>query len=287
MSQESFQDKLNERFQEQYNQATKRRRRQILVLRNWWVIAVLILGIYAGLPIAAPVLMEAGATGPAKTIYGMYGFACHQFAFRSVFLFGEQSFYPRESAGTDLISFEEAAAQSESFREEYSRQSGIPLNVLTTEQLENDLDVWTPELQFASRNFVGDDTMGYKVALCQRDIAIYLTMVAFGTIYGLFLKRRLRPSPLWLYVLLGLGPIGLDGFSQLLGYPPFELWDPRETTPFFRILTGALFGLMNVWLAFPYLNASMQVSIDSLEADLEHTKAEFDAMMTRTKAAVK
>ncbi len=282
-----MQEKLNDRFKEQFEKTAKRRRRQIKVLKNWWLIAILILGIYAGLPIAAPVLMEVGATGPAETIYGMYGFACHQFAFRSAFLFGEQPFYPRESVQSNYTSFEERAPQSQAFREAYSRQSGIPLDELTTERLQNDLQVWTTDLQFAARSFYGDEQMGYKIALCQRDIAIYLTMVIFGTVYGVFLKRRLRPVPLWLYVWLGLGPIGLDGFSQLLGYPPFELWDVRETTPFFRILTGTMFGFMNVWLAFPYLNASMQASIDSLEDALDHSKAEFETMLERTKAATK
>ncbi|PJF44928.1 MAG: hypothetical protein CUN55_01455 [Phototrophicales bacterium] len=285
MNQESIQEKLNERFQKQFDRNTKRRRLQLRVLQNWWLIAVLILGIYAGLPIAAPVMMKAGITQPAETIYNIYGFACHQFAFRSVFLFGEQTFYPRESAQSNLTSFEARAAQSEQFRAEYSRQSGIPLDELTPERLTNELTIWSPELQFAARNFVGDEQMGYKIALCQRDIAIYLTMVIAGAIYGLFLRRRLRPVPLWLYVLLGLGPIALDGFSQLLGYPPFELWEPRETTPFFRILTGSLFGLMNVWLAFPYLNASIQESIESLSRQLEQAKAEFHAMLERTKAA--
>lgn len=284
MSQDLIQEKLNDRLQGQFNEVTRRKRRQIRLLTNWWLIAVLILGLYAGLPIAAPVLMAVGATGPGEAIYGLYGFACHQFAFRSAFLFGEQPFYPRESAGTDYTSFEDRASQSETFREVFSRQSGIPLEELSEERVRDELTIWTQDTQFAARNFQGDDEMGYKMALCQRDVAIYLTMTIFGLIYGLFLRRRLRPVPLWLYVLLGLGPIGLDGFSQLLGYPPFELWDPRETTPFFRILTGSLFGLMNVWLAFPYLNASMQGSIESLQRDLEHYEAQAEAIVARTQS---
>jgi uncharacterized membrane protein len=71
--------------------------------------------------------------------------------------------------------------------------------------------------------------------------------------------------------LLGLAPIGLDGFSQLLGYPPFNLWSPRETLPIFRIVTGALFGLMNVWLAFPYLELSMRETQEQIVAKLART----------------
>jgi len=40
--------------------------------------------------------------------------------------------------------------------------------------------------------------------------------------------------------------------------------------PGFRLLTGALFGIMNIWLAFPYLEMSMR---DAVEAIGEKLKA--------------
>ena len=43
----------------------------------------------------APVLMKVGVPGPAKVIYKVYSPLCHQLAFRSFFLFGEQPYYPR------------------------------------------------------------------------------------------------------------------------------------------------------------------------------------------------
>lgn len=111
--------------------------------------------------------------------------------------------------------------------------------------------------------------MGYKMTLCGRDITIYLAMFIGGLIYSIpVVRRRLRPVPIWLYLILGIGPIAIDGFSQLLGYPPFSLWPPRETTPYFRGLTGALFGLINVWLGFPYLELSMRDTREQLEAKL-------------------
>jgi uncharacterized membrane protein len=90
-------------------------------------------------------------------------------------------------------------------------------------------------------------------------------MLIGGIGFG-FVRRRLRPCPLWLYLLLGIAPIGLDGFSQLLGYPPFNFWEPRETLPVFRVLTGALFGFMNVWLGFPYFEQSMKETAAEIEA---------------------
>jgi uncharacterized membrane protein YccF (DUF307 family) len=74
--------------------------------RNWVWVFNIVAFIYVGLPILAPVLMNAGVTGPARIIYLAYGPMCHQMASRSFFLFGEQSVYPRELAGTDFTSIE-------------------------------------------------------------------------------------------------------------------------------------------------------------------------------------
>ena len=208
--------------------------------RNWIKIVLTLLSIYVILPFAAPTLLQLGINGPANAIYTLYSPLCHQFAFRTHFLFGEQSFYPRENTGTDLTPFEAYASQLEEF-------NGVDLNGF-------DIDLIT-----AARAFRGNDEMGYKLTLCARDIAIYIALLTGGMLYAIpYVRRRLRPVPLWLYVILGLGPIGIDGFSQLLGYPPFDLWPPRETLPIFRVVTGALFGFMNAWLAFPYLDSAMR-----------------------------
>jgi uncharacterized membrane protein len=231
--------------------------------RNWVRVALVIIGIYVSLPILAPVLMQVGATGPARVIYAMYGPFCHQFAFRSFFLFGEQSAYPRAIAGTDLAPFEAYAPYSPAFRESLSRYID-PANIDRF-----DYAIFSPALQFASRDFVGDERMGYKMTLCERDITIYIMLFTGGVIYSIpAVRRRLRPVPIWIYIILGLGPIGIDGFSQLLGYPPFNLWLPRETSPFFRVLTGGIFGLMNAWLGFPYLDMSFRETAEQIEAKL-------------------
>ncbi|GAB4508459.1 MAG: hypothetical protein OHK0046_00920 [Anaerolineae bacterium] len=207
--------------------------------RNWLRVVLTVLAIYVTLPFAAPTLMELGIEGPGRFIYRMYTPFCHQAVFRSFFLYGEQAVYPRESTGTSLTPFEDYARELEHF-------DGVSLEGL-------DLDLLN-----AARSFLGNEEMGYKLTLCERDIFIYIALLTGGFIYAVpFVRRRLRPVPLWLYVFLGLGPIGLDGFSQLLGYPPFNFWPPRETLPVFRVVTGALFGFMNAWLAFPYLESAM------------------------------
>lgn len=232
--------------------------------RHWLRVALTLLGIYVTLPFAAPTLANAGLAGPASLLYTLYSPFCHQFAFRSLFLYGEQPFYPRSIVQSGvpegIIPYESYITQSPTFAQALAPYVG-------TEPF--DPYVFSPALQFASRAFAGDETMGYKMTLCARDIAIYLAMFVGGLVYSIpRVRRRLRPAPILIYLILGLGPIGLDGFSQLLGYPPFNLWPPRETGPYFRIVTGLTFGLMNVWLGFPYLDMSMRETRQQIEAKL-------------------
>ena len=56
--------------------------------RHWLGVFNGAAALYVGLPILAPILMNIGATGPAKAIYVAYSPMCHQMAFRSFFLFG-------------------------------------------------------------------------------------------------------------------------------------------------------------------------------------------------------
>lgn len=222
---------------QQLRRVIRTNRRVLWLSRHWIVLVLGFLFVYTGLSLTAPLLMEAGHEGVANVIYRIYGPMCHQFAFRSWFFFGDQMTYPRSASGTDLGTFEEYAARDPHF-------DGL------------DLSVWSADLQLRARSFTGNNEMGYKTALCQRDVAIYGTMFVFGLLF-IRVRRWLRPVPIWLYLLVGLVPLGVDGFSQMLSYPPFEFWPIRETLPGFRALTGALFGIMNVWLAFPYLEESM------------------------------
>lgn len=219
--------------------------------RHWLRMALVIIGLFATLPFVAPTLMKIGLTGPASLLYAFYSPLCHQFAFRSIFLYGEQPFYPRAIANTPYVPYETYALKVD--------QLAVP-----DRPDDFSIDFWMP-----ARAFVGNEQMGYKTTLCARDTAIYLALFTGGLIYAVpYVRRRLRPLPLWIYVIAGLGPIGLDGLSQLLSYEPFSWWPARETTPFFRIATGAQFGLMNAWLIFPYLELSMQDTRRDIEAKL-------------------
>jgi len=237
--------------------------------RNWLRVAAIVIGIYAALPILTPALVSAGFA-PARILYSAYSPFCHQFAFRSLFLFGEQPAYPRAVTGTSETPFEVVAVNDPDFLESYrywyrTYNEGIDPGEIT----EADLGEFTVWMQFAARDFIGNDQMGYKMTLCARDVAIYSALFFGALIYSIpRVRARLRPVPIWLYLLLGIMPIAIDGFSQLLSYPPFNFWEPRETLPIFRIVTGALFGLMNAWLALPQLERSMRETAYQIELKL-------------------
>jgi uncharacterized membrane protein len=60
---------------------------------------------------------------------------------------------------------------------------------------------------------------------------------------------------------VGVIPIGLDGFSQLFSQLPFQFIQSilpyRESTPLLRVLTGFLFGITTAWFMFPLIEESM------------------------------
>ena len=223
--------------------------------RRWLLFLNLAVALYVGLPMLAPVLMNAGLTGPAALLYRVYSPMCHQLASRSFFLFGEQIAYPREIAGSRLTPIE-------------AFMPGLP----EFAEASADPSQWATFL-WPARGFVGNEQMGYKMALCQRDISIYAAMVAGGLVYGLLRRRgRIRPMPFWLFLLVGIGPIALDGFSQLFSQffvgtqldALVRLFPLRESSPLLRSLTGALFGLSIVWLVYPRLDVQFSMTADDI-----------------------
>ena len=110
-----------------------------------------------------------------------------------------------------------------------------------------------------SREFLGNAQLGYKIAFCQRDVAIYGTMFLAGLSYILLRRRWKLPAlPLWAYFVFGILPMGLDGGYQLLtnliAWIRPEWITPYETTPLLRTITGALFGLGSIATIYPLMN---------------------------------
>lgn len=187
--------------------------------RHWLAVFNVLVALFVGLPFLAPVLMEAGAAGPANLIYAAYAPTCHQLPERSFFLFGREIVY-------DVHELEATGALPEG------------LNILQRQAL----------------RWKGTAEAGFKTALCQRDLAIYGSILLSGLLFAALrrgLKGRdgkLPKLPLWLYGLLLL-PILIDGGTQLLGL--------RESDWMLRLLTGAIFGSATVWLAYPYVEEAM------------------------------
>jgi uncharacterized membrane protein len=190
------------------------------IARHWLALFNVAVAIFVGLPFLAPALMHMGATGVGRLIYLAYSITCHQLPERSFFLFGPQGVY--------------TAAELEA-------RGALPagLNIFQRELL----------------RFVGTPAVGYKVAICERDVAIYAAILLAGLLFALMrrlLSRggRLVPKlPLWAYALL-LTPLFVDGTTQLIGL--------RESTWFLRLFTGGLFGLATVALAYPYVQEAME-----------------------------
>jgi uncharacterized membrane protein len=199
--------------------------------KHWLALVNVFALVYVTLPFSAPVFMKAGWTGAARVVYTIYDPLCHQLAFRSWFLFGEQPVYPRD---------------------EYVERLG--LGGMERAQ------------QFAeAEDFVGNEALGYKVALCQRDVAIHAAIFVGGVVYALLRRRGLGAMPFWLFILIGIVPVGLDGGSQLVSLLVTAFPD-RESVWQLRTLTGVLFGFSVVWLAYPYIQEGMDETRQILAA---------------------
>lgn len=205
--------------------------------RNYLALFNVFVLIYLSLPIFAPMLMKVGIEQPASWIYRVYGAVCHQLAFRSWFLFGEQAAYPREAASIEGLLA-------------YGESTGM-----------NEADLW------GARRYLGDEIVGYKIGLCQRDVAIYGGILLFGMIFGLT-GRKIKAIPWYVWIIFGIIPIGLDGFSQLISQPPLNLLPYRESTPLLRTITGFLFGFMTAWFGYPLVEQSMQDTKEYLKSKL-------------------
>lgn len=222
--------------------------------RHYLALFNILVMIYVGLPFMAPVMLRFGLQGPARLIYGGYGLVCHQLAYRSFFLFGEQPVYPRSTAGVeDLLTYQQATGLNEGSE---------------------------PADLFAARIYLGDERIGYKVALCERDASIYLSILAFGLLFAIS-GRKLPALPWFLWVVLGLMPIGLDGVTQLFSQPPLAFFPYRESTPFLRILTGGLFGLTTAWFGYPVIEIAMAETRQVMEARYRRLKKMVGAPQSR------
>lgn len=228
--------------------------RLVLWLSRHWVTTFIVLfGVFIVGPWLAPCLMKAGATNLARAIYFFYAFECRQLPERAYYLFGMKSMY----------SLAEIQA------------------------------VWQPTNNpFLLRQFVGNEQMGYKVAWCDRTTAMY------GALWVLMLlwrplSQRLRSFSLWAFALLTL-PIVVDGGTHMIsdlmglgmGFRETNAWLAALTSNAFpawfystdvigpfnwwmRRLTGIVFSLGLVWLAYPQAQAFFSETAARIEMKLQ------------------
>jgi uncharacterized membrane protein len=227
--------------------------RLIYVLsRRWIIVFAIILGLYSGLPFLAPVFMTLGWDSPARVIYIIYSFLCHQLPQRSYFLFGPKLTY------------------------------SIPQIQLAWK---NTLD------PIVLRQFIGNSEMGWKVGWSDRMVSMFVSVWLFGLLWWP-LRHTLRRLPWWGLVLflLPMALDGTSHlFSDLAGigqgFRDTNIWLAALTHHAFpasfyagdawgsfnslmRLLTGILFGLGVVLFGFPYLNEAFSEWKESLEAKI-------------------
>lgn len=193
-----------------------------------------------GLPFLAPVLMHLGLAIPARAIYFIYSWLCHQLPERSYFFFGSKLTYSLAEV----------------------QKAWQPTN--------------NPEIL---RQFIGNSQMGWKIAWSDRMVSMFTSMWIFGLIWWL-LRSHLKPLPWWglLLSLLPMAVDGtghlvsdLGGIGQ--GFRDTNAWLAVITNHYFpvsfyigdawgsfnslmRLLTGIMFGLGVVWYTYPYLETA-------------------------------
>ncbi len=220
--------------------------------RHWLLIFNFLFGAYALTPWLAPVLMQTGHPRAAGLVYLFYSTQCHQLPERSYFLFGQKPSYS--------LSEVQAAFQ----------------------------DTNNPAIL---RQFIGNPQMGWKVAWSDRMVSMYTAIFVAGLLFAL-VRRRLKPLSVMGFGLLVL-PLIADGASHALsdlagiggGFRDGNAWLAALTGNVFpawfyagdtlgsfnssmRLITGVLFGVACVWLAYPYIEQSMSEMRVRLEENL-------------------
>lgn len=203
---------------------------------HWFAAFVLLYGFWVFIPYLAPVFMKLGWDNAGKAVYFIYSFFCHQLPERSYFWFGNKGTY-------SLVEIQAA--------------------------WQNTLD------PMVLRKFIGNESMGWKIAWSDRMISFYTSVWFFAVLWWPF-RRKVKPLSWWMFILLLL-PIALDGGSHAIsdlagigqGFRDSNYWLATLTHNAFpagfyvgdtlgsfnswaRIITGLLAGFAIAWLAFPY-----------------------------------
>ena len=197
----------------------------MMIRRGYALLFAFVFLFYLGMAALPAYLIPGGHETAGVLIYKGFFFFCHQYPWRSWFIGGPQSYYPlTQDEGSSVKTFEEAAG--------------------------------SPVSDIKPKDFYGSPEMGYKMAVCQRDVGIYAAMAVFCLFF--FTSGNRLPEISWkLWLCLGVIPMGIDGGWQLLSrlIPGAVM---RESSPVMRTITGALFGFFTCWYLLPILERSLQ-----------------------------
>jgi uncharacterized membrane protein len=189
--------------------------------QNYYIhIFIIILFLFLLIAFLAPLMMHLGYDRLGNAIYSVYSSLCHQFAHRSWFLFGQQSHYPI-----------------------------VKGNFLSERTLTEVFGNNTTEMNI-SRKIIGNQEAGYKVAICQRDVMIYFSLLVFSILFYFF-KNKIKKIPFMYWIIFAIMPIAIDGIWQLLTTIKLFNFPNHESTPLIRSITGGLFGFFSGWYILP------------------------------------
>lgn len=154
--------------------------------------------------------------------------------------------------------------------------------------------VWSTESQLVLRQFVGTPEMGWKMAWSDRMISAY-GGVWLGAVLYAILGKRAPQMPIWLWIAIGVVPLGLDGITHFIndilagssgqGFRDTNDWLRPLTLDAFpaefyygnmlgsfnswaRWITGLLFGITTAFAIFPVVRAAMYDTRRDLEYQL-------------------
>lgn len=221
------------------------------ISNHWFAAFLIIYGLWVFTPWLAPVLMKLGLTGAGKVVYFIYSFFCHQLPERSFFFFGEKRMY--------ALSEIQAVWQN----------TANPMVL---------------------RQFIGNESMGWKIAWSDRMISFYTSVWFFAVLWWPF-RQKVKPISWWLFALL-LVPMALDGGTHAIsdlagigqGFRDTNQWLAILTNhslpmnfyygdalgsfnSWARFSTGLLAGYAITWLAFPYIFQSQLLNQRLDQAD--------------------
>lgn len=158
--------------------------------------------------------------------------------------------------------------------------------------------VWSTENQLVLRQFVGTPEMGWKMAWSDRMISTYGGVWLGALVWAILGKRAPRVS-VAVWVLLGILPLGLDGFTHFindivagstgLGFRDTNDWlrfitgntlpgsfyygnMPGSFNSWARWITGLLFGFTTVFALFPIVRDSLRETEADLASQLERIR---------------